>query len=370
MVFITIPWFLPAYKAGGPVQSIANLVNNFQEGIEYRIFCGNKDLNSDEALPVQTDQWLDLNEHTKVWYASDEISKNLTDQTELLKPDVVFMIGIFSWHFNLVPLFYSKAPLKILSVRGMLHAGALAQRKLKKQLFLTGMKLSGISKRIVFHATDETERAFIHAAFGNEIKVKIAKNFGRKITAQLPVQKERAVLKLVTVALISPMKNHLKVLQALAEITSVIEYSIYGPVKDPAYWESCLQQIKLLPENITVKYHGETDPAFVENMLAQHHLFIMPSESENFAHAIYEALSAGKPVITSNGTPWNGLQDAEAGINTNVDVPGIANAISYFAEMNNETYLRFVNGAKTYVASKTNDEYINEQYKNLFSLKI
>lgn len=42
--FITIPWFLPAFRAGGPVQSIANLVEECHEEVEYFIFCGDVDL--------------------------------------------------------------------------------------------------------------------------------------------------------------------------------------------------------------------------------------------------------------------------------------------------------------------------------------
>ena len=44
-IFITIPWFLPAFRAGGPIQSIANLVKEFNEDVEYFIFCGDTDLN-------------------------------------------------------------------------------------------------------------------------------------------------------------------------------------------------------------------------------------------------------------------------------------------------------------------------------------
>lgn len=368
MVFITIPWFTPAYRAGGPVQSVLNLVSNFNEEIEYRIFCGNTDLNGEVLAGIETDQWTIFNNHTQVWYASDDVSKNITAQAEKLKPDVLFIIGLFSWHYNIVPLLFCKAPLKILSARGMLHAGALAQKKLKKQVFLTALKIAGIVRKVTFHATDAAEYDFIKAAFGSDAKIAVAKNYGRKVTAFDPPEKEAGMLKLITVAIISPMKNYLKVLEALSKSIGEIEYNIYGPVKDPAYWELCREQMKSLPENITVHYHGETEPNAIDRLLKENHVFIMPSESENFGHSIYEALSAGKPVITSNTTPWNNLLQAKAGINVHAEADEIKNAISLFTNMNNEEYKSFASGAKSYIAQHTDEAAIDLQYSRLFQI--
>jgi glycosyltransferase involved in cell wall biosynthesis len=368
MIFITIPWFTPAYRAGGPVQSILNLVSNFKEGVEFRIFCSNKDLNGEVLTGVEADQWIVFNDHTQVWYASEEVSKMITEQAEKLKPDVLFIIGLFSWHYNIVPLLFCKAPLKILSARGMLHAGALAQKRFKKQAFLTTLKLAGIGRKVVFHATNETELDFIKASFGNEAKVKIAQNYGRKVTAFDPPEKQPGMLKLITIAIISPMKNYLKVLEALAKNSEDLEYDIYGPVKDAAYWELCKEQIKSLPKNITVRYHGETEPNTIDKLLSESHVFIMPSESENFGHSIYEALSAGKPVITGKTTPWNELLQAKAGINVSNDIEEISKAISLFARMDNEEYKSFSAGAKSYIDQHTNEKEIDLQYRRLFQI--
>ena len=108
-IFITIPWFLPAFRAGGPVQSVANLVKEFQEGIEYFIFCGDVDLNGAELENIETNQWTRFNDHTQVWYARPErLSDTLVKLVETEKPDILFIIGLFSWHFNIVPMMFCK----------------------------------------------------------------------------------------------------------------------------------------------------------------------------------------------------------------------------------------------------------------------
>jgi glycosyltransferase involved in cell wall biosynthesis len=368
-ILISIPWFLPAYKAGGPIQSIANLINNFDENVEYKIFCGNADLNNEPLQNIEEDKWIQYNNNTQVWYASkNKASANLKAQVKFLKPDVIFIIGIFSWQYNIVPLLFCKAKKKILSVRGMLHTGALSQKRFKKGLFLYLLKIVNVKKNTSFHATDNAEAVFIRKEFGEAAQIYVAGNFAKAIQSKNLLYKEANILKLITIALISPMKNYLLILNALANCTANIEYNIYGPIKDTDYWELCKKQIALLPSNIIVKYHGEINPTQIENVLAQNHVFIMPSKSENFGHALVEALSAGKPIITSNATPWNNLLDNKAGINCNEEVNAISNAINLFAEMNEETYVQFANGAQQYAIKKNDKEALHLQYQQMFAV--
>ncbi len=366
-VFITIPWFLPAYRAGGPIQSIANLVGHFNENIEYSIFCGATDLNCETLEGVVKNEWTAHNAYTQVWYAqSEQISNIICREIERIKPDVLYIVGLFSWHFNIVPLLFCKAPRKIISVRGMLHPGALSQKKFKKRLFLKGLKIIGIAKKVIFHATNDEEKQFIENEFGATAKVIVASNFSKQIQAQQPFAKKENHLTLVTIALISPMKNHLLVLQALQQCTAFIDYNIYGPIKEKAYWQDCLTAITVLPPNIKVTYHGDVQPHLLEKTLSLQHVFIMPSKSENFGHAIVEALGAGKPVITSHNTPWNNLEVNTAGINVNTEVNELANAISFFASQNEVSYNQFTKGAADYAQQHLHTTQIMKEYKRLF----
>ncbi len=370
-IFITIPWFLPAFRAGGPIQTVANLVREYNENVEYFIFCGDTDVNGAVLENVSVDEWQPFNPHTQVWYCSPEkISDTLVKQVEATKPDIILMIGLFSWHFNIVPMLFCKGPKKILSSRGMLHPGALSQKKWKKRIYLQLFKLLEYHYKVHFHATDADEQKFISDYFGPVAQVTIAGNFPNKI-GELPTQvKETGVLKLVTVALISPMKNILKVLEALERCEYRIEYNIYGAVKDEEYWQLCKDKIKQLPKNIGVEWHKEIEPSQVKEALASNHVFILPSKSENFGHAIYEALSAGRPVITSNHTPWNGLKESHAGINVSIDKPEeMINAIRFFAEMEEVQMERWSEGAYVYSEDAVDVAKIKEEYHTLFNMQ-
>jgi glycosyltransferase involved in cell wall biosynthesis len=367
-IFITIPWFAPAFRAGGPVQSVANLVKEFQQGVEYFVFTSDTDLNGAELEGIETNQWVRYNDHTHVWYAGPEkISDTLVKQVEVVKPDIIFIIGLFSWHFNMVPMMFCKGTRKILSTRGMLHPGGLSQKKWKKKIYLQLFKLLEYHYKVDFHATDEEEADYIRKYFEESTTVFVAGNFPNKMGSLPLADKEPGKLKLISIGIISPMKNILLVLQGLEKVTGQVQYDIYGPVKDEEYWDLCKAQIKILPENIQVTYHKEIDPVRVKEVLGKAHVFILPSKSENFGHAIYEALSAGRPVITSHNTPWNGLRESKAGVNVSTDFTiELSEAIHFFAGMDFGEMEEWSKGACEYAGRKVDLEEIQEGYREMF----
>lgn len=367
-IFITIPWFTPAFQAGGPIQSIANLVNDYKDA-RFFIFCGNTDLN-ETALAVETDKWVKYNAYTQVWYAPrTKRSELLIKQIDTIKPDVLFIVGIFSWHFNMVPLLFGKAKRKIISVRGMLHEGALTQKKTKKRAFLSLWKFFDWHRKAVFHATDEAEKEHIIKMFGEEVEISVVSNYTKRLTQKYP-DKKKGLLKLVSVGLISPMKNHLLILQALAQTPAVVEYKIYGPIKEMAYWQSCLDEMKELPVNISVNFYGGIPPEHVEQVLHENHVFILPSKSESFGHAMVEALSTGKPVITSHNTPWQNLKESKAGINVNANVSELSDAILHFSEMDSAAFEKWSDGALQYAHASINNDLLAQQYDTLFTVPV
>ncbi len=384
-VFISIPWFHPAYKAGGPVQSIANMVEQLavnsrepQDGtFEFWIFCSNKDLDG-STLNVEFDKWVNYSDSTKVWYSStNNLLPVLKNEIKKERPGYLFITGIYSWQFSLKPLLFCGLVKKIISVRGMLHPGALSQKKFKKQLYLLLWKALGVYKKNIFHATNEEEKKYIEQVFGMKARVMVAANFPHILPLQQVVEKKEGYLKLISVALISPMKNILLVLEALAGAKSIpesgepgignVEYNIYGPIKETGYWKECLELIKKMPANIKVNYHGHIPPAEIVNVVAKNHVFILPSKSENYGHAIYEALAAGRPVITSMNTPWVALQTASAGINVPMDdSTGLQKAIGYFVAMDQDQLNDWSIAAREYALNKVDLDKIRKQYNEMF----
>lgn len=363
-VTIFIDWFMPAYKAGGPIQTIANLVACPATDLRYRVVCSNREWDG-TPLAVKADCWNPFNGGTEVYYSSRGTSKNLWGGRE----DTLFLNGMYSWNFVLKPILFSGARRKILSPRGMLHEGALSQKPFKKKIYLGLWKGLGLHRKVEFHATDEKEAASIREVFGKSVRVHLAANLPGAIAPQPLIPKKGGELHLLTIALLGPMKNILPVLQALQAVEQAVTYHIYGPVIDGAYWQQCLNAIAALPSHIRVTYHGHLHPSRLEAALQKGQVFILPSKSENFGHALYEALAAGRPVITSHGTPWNGLDAAAAGKNLDPqNGAAISDAIRFFAAMDEPEIKRWSAAARTYAENRINREKIREQYHRMFGL--
>ena len=141
-ILVFIDWFLPGYKAGGQIPSVLNLVKSFSRQHDFYILTSDRDLG--DAQPyhgVETGKWL-AKEGYRVYYKN--VHKiNAIFLLELLKevnPDIIYLNSFFSRKFTLLPLEvvqnYLPGKKVVLAPRGMLGAGALAQKAVKKKLFL------------------------------------------------------------------------------------------------------------------------------------------------------------------------------------------------------------------------------------------
>jgi glycosyltransferase involved in cell wall biosynthesis len=323
------------------------------------------------ARPLEgiiADSWNNFEDKALVHYISGK-NTNGTYLRKLIReinPDIIFANGLYSLPFSIIPVFLSSCT-TVLSVRGMLHPGALSQKRLKKELFLLVFKLLRLHKKVIFHATDITEEGFIRKKFGAGIRVGVAGNFPHVHDYTCTPTKTVGSLILGSIGLISPMKNHHLVLEALHNCTGNISYFIYGPIKDEDYWQQCLLFIKGLPPNVSVTYKGEVPPTEINEKFKEFHYSILPSKSENFGHAIYEGLTAGRPCITSFFTPWNHLEDNHAGYNVDIsDVTTITRAIDQAARQNEGDYICWCKSARSYAISSVNTDQLQNQYRALF----
>ena len=368
-LLIVYNYFLPAFKAGGPIQSIANSIRNLHVEFEIYVITSNMDLNQTDSLDVFSNTWQDFeNGKAKVIYLTKEKSTSLNVRKiiEEINPDTILVNGIYSIPFSIAPAFYFPTR-TVMQIRGMLHPGALAQKAIKKKIFLGIFKVIGIHKKIRFCVSDEKEKAYTQAMFGKTIKITIAQNFPASFDMLPTNTKEQGTLNLMSIALISSMKNHQLVLEGLALVKSSITWFIYGPIKDEIYWSTCKKLISQLPSNITVKYMGDINPTGVYAALATCDFFILPSQSENFGHALYEAMIAGKPIITSHNTPWNMLHENNAGYNVDLSPERIALAIEKAATLTQTEYTNMVYSVRKYAESAINRDEIKQQYLELFN---
>lgn len=302
--------YLPGYKGGGPIKTISNLVNTTSDILEYNIVTSDRDLGDKRPYSsVKIGQW-NLMGNSYVYYSETGIKGLLKICSIILKKDyqVIYLNSFFSLKFSIIPFLLATILRKniIVAPRGEFSEGALDLKFLKKKLYLSFFKIFSL-KNTVFQASSSFESSDIKKVLGQDAKIFIAENIGSKKYAKNLAFKDSSALKIVFLSRISPIKNLTYALKILSKVTSPIIFDIYGPLEDKSYWQECLDIIDKIPVNIKVKYKGALDPNLVVDTLSKYDLFFMPTQGENYGHAITEALCAGLPVLVANTTPWRDL---------------------------------------------------------------
>ena len=324
-VLIVTQHYLPGWKAGGPVRSIANMIEHLGHEFEFRVITLDRDIGDQQPYSHITDygMWY---QHGKalvkylapnrqaLWYLLQEMRSS--------GYDLLYVNGLLSSFSVFAVVAYwlklSRIQRLILAPRGHLELGAMSIKPRKKQLFFKAAKALNLYREVYWHAASHNEREDILRMLPpvKSERVAVVPNLlGSYQSSNRPkLLKKPGSLDMVFFSRISRKKNLDFALSILSSgISGQVKFDIYGTIEDTAYWEQCKAQIAAMPSNITVRYCGEVKPDDVLEVLSQYHLFFLPTRGENFGHVIYEALAAGCPVLISDQTPWNNVNDEGAG---------------------------------------------------------
>lgn len=381
VVLLCYDFFYPGFKAGGPIQSLTNLINVLQGTFDCKVLTSGYDLYSDEVYEqVQLNEWntvtLPGTTYTiDIWYAGKS-KPSLGDWKSIIiqcKPAFIYLNGMYSYRFVLLPLLAKRlynryqSPTYILSPRGMLQRGSIGGKSAKKRIYFSLIRLLGLMKYVRWHATNEEEANDILLNINTKAEyIHIAANVPKEPFA-LPrqIEKKAGRLNIVYLSLIAEKKNLLFLLELIKSAGDRVSLDIYGPLKDPAYWQKCKGLVDTMPN---VEYKGEVLPPNVQSIISQYHLLALPTKGENFGHALYESLSVGRPLLTSYFTPWNNLEEAGAGWNIDIDSIESAEAvINQVIAMGQEQFDQYCANALQLAKDYYKPEAYKQQYQKVFS---
>lgn len=367
-------FFYPAYKAGGPIQSLVNLIIHLNEYYEISVITSAYDLHATKPMEkIGVEEWNTIilpgsSKSIRVWYADIHKGVKSTIQNAMkdFKPDVVYINGMFSYRFVMLPLFLIKNIKVVICPRGMIQEGALSGKYLKKKIYLSVLRWSGLINKVWWHATTEVEAADVKKLFGNDSKIVVAGNIPRMpVTDMLFAEKKAGQLRLVYLSLITAKKNLLQAIESINSSKEGISLHIYGPVKDLSYWEKCEQAMKRSGGRIV--YKGPVVPELVQATFSSYDAGLFLTKAENFGHALYESLSAGRPIITSFFTPWDNLEAKKAGWNVDIDnIQNIVSTLEKVADMDTAAFNDFCNGAHRLANDYFYEGFDIADYKKLF----
>jgi glycosyltransferase involved in cell wall biosynthesis len=313
-VFLLYPFYWPLYKAGGPVQSLYNLAALFQDELDVYFISLDKDIDGTPAdHPLVLGKWNKGKNQENIFCTSAITPVLISRLLKQVKPDLLMINGMFHWHTTLFGIICGKINNYkiVVSPRGMLQEWGLQRGKLKKNFFLKVVKVL-LGKRTVWHATDEQEKQDINKIFGRQQQVFVASNIPRSLspysTIRYPNHDGR--IKLVFLSLINPNKNLHLIIDSMKRSNQRFTLDIYGPIIDEVYWGDCQ---RLMDGYANVTYMGAVPPWQVPQLIQRYQFFVLPTQGENFGHAIFDALASSVPVIISTHTPWKNIESSKAG---------------------------------------------------------
>jgi len=376
-ILIFTPVYLPGFKSGGPIRTIANMIDAVGDEVSFKVICLDRDLGDKKSYPsIDSNNWNQQGK-AKVFYIKRGPlgALKLLSILRRLDFDIVHLNSFLSFQFSILPIFLLKifglkVPV-ILGPRGEFSQGALALKSKKKQLFIQLSKLLHIHYRVTWHASSIHEANDIRRVMGKSSNIRIATDIAASISnTALPRRVASERLRIVFISRISPMKNLEYAINILSGLTDLLVFDVYGPLEDKAYWKTCCQAAKNLPNNIQFNYLGSLQPDAVIQTLTGYDLFFLPTRGENFGHVIAEALFAGLPVLISDQTPWRQLSEMHLGWDLPLpDKNAFASAIRQCIKSSGDDYHAWRSHIKDWALQNIGNQEAINATRQLFEIK-
>ena len=227
------------------------------------------------------------------------------------------------------------------SPRGELHPNALIYSSIRKKIVLAFVKKL-FRNNIFFHGTCLEEVDFIKNVFGNDVNIIETPNFMELPEKIEGVKKEDYFLFL---GRIHPIKAIDHLIKAIDKSTMFREKNfklkIAGDFDDEEYGPQLKVLVKELNLEDRVEFLGHIEGQEKELCLAKAYFSFLPSHSENFGNVVTEALAQGTPVVASKGTPWQVLEQEEAGFWIDNKVENLAKIMDRILLMGDGEYKQY-----------------------------
>ena len=312
--------YLPGYKAGGILRTVANMAINLSAKISLSIVTRDRDLGSkNQYKDINVNNWTKFNKY-KVFYFSKQRMNIFSISYFFYKNK--HRIFFFNSFFEKFTVYYfissfftsifTKQKTIFLAPRGEFIDASFNVNKAKKVFYLIFFKSIYNHQNVHWIFSDNSEYQDFKLKFSIQINKHTVLNDIPTIYP-LEIYKSNELnksdkLKLVFISRVAPEKNVDIAIKIVQKTNRLIDFDIYGPISDVKYWGKCKNLIKNKSSN-KIQYKGELLPNEVSKTFSKYDIFLFPTGGENFGHIIVESISQGTKVLISKNTPWKNLQE-------------------------------------------------------------
>lgn len=329
--------FFPGYKGGGPVKSVARILESASSA-RVLLITSDRDLGDERPYEGLSNRVTPYGAH-RVFYFNHRSPESWVRLVRLLRSRawrIIYMNSYWSPLYAAMPLALRACGVlpgraALVAPRGSLAEAALEIKSSKKSAFFPLYRWLMRVNRAVFHASslDEEKRILSLHPWARVV------NIPPPHLSPTPHAdcRGRAVPRVVYISRIAPIKNLHLALEALKFVESPIRLEVYGPVEDRPYWDTCSRLVEEAPSQATVEYMGPLSPTQVPSVLRDSDIFVLPTSGENYGHSIAEALAAGCSVAIPDTTPWTAVvRDGAGAMISGLTPQAVAQSLDALAE--------------------------------------
>jgi glycosyltransferase involved in cell wall biosynthesis len=333
------PYFAPAFRYGGPPQSVLGLCQGLAScGVEVEVIT--TAANGDTPLPPSPPGG-DVYEGIRVHYAAPAFPRRFYGaaldrplRRALPRADICHIHGIWN-----VPEWQAAAAAReinvpyVVSTRGMLQPAALSRHRWRKSVMYRLLERRNLTRAARLHATAPDETAVLRRIVDPRHVVEIPNGVtlaapGRPrsdVRARLGIPAGDPIV--LFLGRLHPIKRIDLLAAAVAQVRArypSIHLVLAGP--DEGRHLAALQ-LHLAPLGSFVHAIGAVDDDTKHDLFAETAALALCSDSESFGMSVVEAMGAGVPVVVARTCGWTDIERDGCGWSVDQRAGAIADAV-------------------------------------------
>jgi glycosyltransferase involved in cell wall biosynthesis len=371
-ILVFCDYYLPGYKSGGGMRTIANMVDRLGDRFEFFIVTRDHDgpHDTEQYKDVKINEWNTLGNAKVVYLPKSKFnSSRFRELLGEIAPTAIYLNSIFGKPARIVLSLKNLGYLKqniILAPEGELSIGAKSNKLFIKTAYIRTKKAFGLYDDIIWKVCSEMESDEVKQITGKDGEIFVAPNMSPSIILPKYKQTDKPIkpvgeARLVFLSRFARKKNFKWFLETISQVKGNLIVDIIAPIEDLEYWNECLDVIKQLPQNIKINHVGSVPYEEALEKLVGYHFFLLPTLGENFGHVFIEGLSAGCPLIASDRTPWLNLEVKQIGWDIPLEKPEMwIKILNNCISMDQDEYSKLSVSSRSYAVEWLSDQKLEE----------
>lgn len=356
-ILFAVPGYKPAWRLGGPVESVSALAENLAgRGHEVTVVTTNSNL--DQSLDVDTSRYHDIDGVRVRYFARSEPLQRWLPKLRYLSQSVGFLYApemaaelarivprtdIVHTHLPFVypTLAAGRAAIRcgkplVYHQRGVFDPQRLKFRSLKKLAYLHALELPMLRRADLLVALTPAESES-YARLGLTVPCRVIPNGidANRYRSSIPGGRVEQIgltgddTVVLFLGRIHPIKGADRLLEAFSRIHArcpTAKLVLAGP-DEFELEKSFRATADAAGLSGRVIFPGMVEGPLKIALLARAELFVLPSDAEGFSMAILEALASSTPVLISPGCHFPEVEEAGAGRVVDADAASLALAL-------------------------------------------